>query len=359
MKNMLILLLIGNLNAFAGYAQNDTSRTSTKIWGYADIYYAWDFNKPAGHIRPFFIYSHNRHNEFALNNGVAGIKHNQEKIRGAIALHTGTYVRANYAAEPDLLKLIYEANAGLKICKNLWLDAGVFSSHIGAESALSLDNPTLTRSIMAENTPYYESGVRLTNTQGKKWMFSGLILNGWQNIAENNNNKALGTQIQFKPATGILINSSTFYGKENAGYDSIPTMRYFHNLYTQIEVKKITILAAFDIGLQEKRLTSGTNLWYNTNLIISYTIAEKFSLAGRLEYYHDKHGVIINTETPDGFKTLSPSLNIDYKPAENLAMRVEGRLYDSRDKIFTENGRQKNIDYFIICSLAAKFRSAE
>ena len=77
-------------------------------------------------------------------------------------------------------------------------------------------------------------------------------------------------------------------------------------------------------------------------------------MAGRFEYYYDKHGVIINTGTPNGFQTFSPSLNIDYKPAENLAFRLEGRMYESRDKIFTENSILKNNDFFIICSLAAK-----
>ena len=36
---------------------------------------------------------------------------------------------------------------------NLWLDAGIFVSHIGLESANSRDNLTLTRSIMADNSP--------------------------------------------------------------------------------------------------------------------------------------------------------------------------------------------------------------
>ena len=51
--------------------------------------------------------------------------------RANIALAVGTYMNANYAAEPGVLKNIYEANAGVKISnnKNIWVDAGILPSH--------------------------------------------------------------------------------------------------------------------------------------------------------------------------------------------------------------------------------------
>jgi hypothetical protein len=52
--------------------------------------------------------------------------------------------------------------------KTLWLDAGIFGSHMGFESALSIDNPTLTKSFVAENSPYYWSGAKLTYHIGEK-----------------------------------------------------------------------------------------------------------------------------------------------------------------------------------------------
>jgi hypothetical protein len=52
------------------------------------------------------------------------------------------------------LKNIYEANVGISLNKknNLWVDAGVMPSHIGFESAISMDNWYLTRSLLAENS---------------------------------------------------------------------------------------------------------------------------------------------------------------------------------------------------------------
>ncbi|OQW43057.1 MAG: hypothetical protein A4S08_10190 [Proteobacteria bacterium SG_bin4] len=73
-------------------------------------------------------------------------------------------MNANYAAEPGILGNLYEGNVGLKLSgsNNLWLDIGVFPSHIGFESAVGKDNWTLTRSLVAENTPYFESGAKIS-----------------------------------------------------------------------------------------------------------------------------------------------------------------------------------------------------
>src|SRR6185295_5898902 len=127
----------------------------------------------------------NRHNEFNVNLGLLKASYNTDWIRGNIALATGTYMNANYAAEPGVLKNIYEANAGVRISKskNLWIDIGIMPSHIGFESARSYDCWNLTRSIIADNTPYYESGAKVTYTSdNNKWMVSALALNGWQRI---------------------------------------------------------------------------------------------------------------------------------------------------------------------------------
>lgn len=91
-----------------------------------------------------------------------------------------------------MLKHVYEAYAGFRPFAKAWLDLGIFGSHIGFESAISKDNRTLTRSIMADNSPYYESGARLTYEVDPKLTLTGLVLNGWQNIRETNQSKALG-----------------------------------------------------------------------------------------------------------------------------------------------------------------------
>ncbi len=98
-------------------AQLDTSKSNLSFSAYAEVYYCYDFNEPDNHNRPSFMYSHNRHNEFNLNLGFVKAAYSTERVHGNLALAAGTYMNANYAAEPGVLKNIYEANAGVKISK--------------------------------------------------------------------------------------------------------------------------------------------------------------------------------------------------------------------------------------------------
>ena len=47
-------------------------------------------------------------------------------------------------------------------------------------------------------------------------------------------------------------------------------------------------------------------------MIVRYSATDKVNIAARLEYYDDEDGVIVATGTPNGFKTPSYSVNIDY-----------------------------------------------
>jgi hypothetical protein len=145
----------------------------------------FDFNNPLGNTRPGFVYSHNRTNEVNINLALLKAAYETTNTRANLALGVGTYMNANYGAEPGVLKNIYEANAGIRISKkhNLWIDAGIFSSHLGFESAIGKDNWTVTRSIFADNSPYFETGAKISYTSASGKLFlSGLILNGWQRI---------------------------------------------------------------------------------------------------------------------------------------------------------------------------------
>lgn len=358
MKNILLTIL--SLAFMNGFAQTDSLKNPLTISGYLETYYSYDLGNPSDHNRSGFVYSHNRHNEVNLNLGLIKAAYATDKVRGNLALMTGTYANANLAAEPGVLKNIFEANAGVKLSKkkNLWVDAGIFSSHIGFESAIGKDCWNLTRSILADNTPYYESGVKVSYTSAnEKWFLSGLILNGWQRVqrVDANNTPAFGHQLTFKPNSKITLNSSSFIGSDMP--DSTRQIRYFHNFYGQFQfTEKIGMILGFDYGAQQKaKNSSDYNTWYAPVLILRYAPNEKISIAARGEYYSDANGVIINTGTVNGFQTYGYSLNFDYQINSNVVWRIEGRGFTSKDKIFTLNDRPDIQNYFLTTSLAISF----
>ncbi|MBL4676682.1 MAG: porin [Mucilaginibacter sp.] len=360
MKKLLIgaALISCTLSALA---QDSVKKSSNlTISGYAELYYGYDFNKPANNTRPGFIYSHNRHNEVDANLAFLKANYDNGMIRANFALMAGTYANANLAAEQGVLKNIYEANAGIKLSKtaNLWLDAGIFSSHIGFESAISKDCWVLTRNISSENTPYYESGAKLTyTTNDGKLTLAGLYLNGWQRInrQDGNSSPAGGVQVYYKATDKITLNYSNYLGTEGA--DSVRVRRFYHNFYGIFQLtNKLKLTAGFDYGTQQKAKGSDeTNHIISPVAIVRYQLADKWAMAGRFEYYQDKNGMIIATGTTNGFSTKGYSLNLDYSPISNAVIRLEGKVYDSKDKIFTRNNTAVNNNPLITASFAVAF----
>lgn len=360
MLNKKIFVFASVFIAIETFAQDSSKTNPLTISGYLEPYFSYDLGEPSDHERPAFFYSYNRHNEVNLNIGFVKANYNTDKVRGNFALMAGTYSQYNMAAEQGLLRNVFEANAGIKISKknNVWIDAGIMPSHIGFESAVGKDCWNLTRSILAENSPYFEAGVKLGFTSKNEKLYLAIMyLNGWQRIQKipANQTPAFGTQLTFKPTKKVTLNWSTYAGNEQP--DSLKLMRYFNNFYGQFQLtEKLGIIAGFDIGIQQQiKDTNAYNNWYSPVLILQYKFKDKFRLAARGEYYSDEKGVIISTGTMNGFQTIGYSLNFDYLPSDNTMFRIEGRGLSSMDKIFILNKKPSNENYFITTSLAIFF----
>lgn len=343
------------------------TKTGVTFNGYVEAYYTHDFTAPkTSQERPGFLYNHKRNREVNVNLAFLKGAYTSERVRANLAIQVGTYAQYNYAAEQPLLRNVFEANAGVKLSKtkDLWLDAGIFTSHIGFESAISKDCWTLTRSLLAENSPYYLSGAKLTyNTPNGKWTLLGSVLNGWQRIAKlpGYSGPSLSTQIQYKPSANVTLNWSTFMGSDRP--DSLKQGRFFNNFYAIINPnRKVSAILGFDIGADRKpvgadgrRIGTGSYMWYSPVAIVRYSVSDVVKLAGRVDYYDDKNGVIIAAGTPNGFKTWGYSLNVDYVILSNALFRIEGKVYDSRDAIFEAKTGLSKTNTSLTTSLAVSF----
>ncbi|RZM18190.1 MAG: porin [Pedobacter sp.] len=341
-------------------AYGQEEQPKIKVSGYLETYFGYDFNKPVDNNRPSFVYSHNRHNEVSLNIGFVKGSYENKTIRANIAIMGGTYANANLAAEPGVLRNIFEANAGVKLHRsvNLWLDAGIFSSHIGFESAISKDCWVLTRNISSENTPYYESGAKITyGTNDGKFTATALYLNGWQRIARQNGNSqpAGGLQLTWKPTGKITINYSNYLGTE--GVDSVRVKRFYQNVYGIFQLTdQFGLTIGFDYGTQQKaKGANDINEVLSPVAIAQYKISSKWAMAARIEYYEDQNGVFISTGTPNGFKTTGYSLNIDYAPISSATLRLEGKMYTSKDELFVRDQYPVDNNAAVTASIAVSF----
>ena len=340
------------------------------VTGYVETYYVHDFSaRKTAQERPDFLYNHKRNREVNINLAFARLAYTDERVRANLALQAGTYPQYNYASEQELVRPLFEANVGLKLSENrdCWLDAGIFSSHIGFESAISKDCWTLTRSIVAENSPYYLSGVKVTYTTGTadqptgKWTLVGSVVNGWQHITRlaGYSGPSFSTQVQYRPSAKLTLNWSSFIGSDRP--DSLRQRRVYHNLYAIVNpAGRFGVILGFDIGADRRPVTSnggraghGSYVWYSPVLIARYKTTGRSYVNGRLEYYDDQEGVMIPIP---GFKTVGYSLGYDYALLNGMALfRVEGKVYAGKAAIFETAQGLSRTNASLTTSLAVSF----
>ena len=305
---------------------------------YGEPYFTYDFSRPSSHNRPVFVYSYHRTGEVAVNMALVRLAFSKERTRANMGLMAGTYANANLAAEPGVLKNVFEANAGYQLSKTraLWVDAGVLPSHIGWESAIGKDNWTLTRSLAADNSPYYESGIRFSySSLNQRWYLSLLLLNGWQRMqrVEGNHTLAWGWQVTFKPTGTLTLNSSVFVGSDLP--DSNRKMRYFHNWYTVFSLtERVSITLGLDIGAQQREKRGSTlHYWYTPVVLLRGQVGKNLFATGRVEHYKDRYGIIVSAAPSSlwGFST-----NLDWQLTPYLLWRLEAKRMKSSQRLFTD-----------------------
>jgi Putative beta-barrel porin-2, OmpL-like. bbp2 len=342
-------------------AQDSSIRSATpfQVEAFVEAYLSYDFSKPEDHQRPPFLYNHSRAGEVNINLAYLKGSYNTNRVRMNLALAAGTYMNANYAAEPATLQFLFEANAGIRLAKKkkLWLDMGILPSHLGFESAVSLDNWTPGRSLVAENSPYFETGIRLgyENDPGT-WNFNLLALNGWQTITRvpGNSMVSWGAQVQYKPSATWLFNYGNFIGTVYP--DSTRRIRHYHNFYARYQRGRFGLIGGFDIGQEEKSPGDDAwNTWFTPVVIAQFRPSDAWAFALRGEYFSDPANIVIIQQGPGDFKATGLSFNADFFPIPNAALRMEYRWLHGRDAVFEKNNVWVKDNHALLFSLAVRF----
>jgi len=328
------------------------------VGGYVDSYYGYNFNKPANGNVPYFV-SSARHNEFTINLAYIDLRYRSSNFRARFVPGAGTYMNANYAAEPGTLKNLVEANVGVRLSakRNFWLDVGVLGSPYTNESAISKDHLMYTRSFAPENVPYYLSGAKLTMPLNNKWSIYLYLLNGWQVIQDNNSGKSFGSQIEFRPNKKMLFNWNTYVGDERSSTRPDFRTRLFSDLFWIFKPnEKVDITSSAYIGWQSIDNQS-TASWWQANLIGRYTFNDLISLSARIEYFHDPNGTMQQPITSfNKFQVFSSGACLNVKANHNALIRFDVRNFTSVDPVFQDESLNSTTQsWWAVMSLTAWF----
>jgi hypothetical protein len=354
MRKRLLVIILVTFAHFSFSQEGEKEPQAFSFSGFLDLYYGYDFNQPLSESRLPFLYNHTRHNQPAVNQALISGSFKKDRFRANLGLHQGTYPQDNYSDEPAALRWIYQANLGVALDRDqkVWLDAGVLPSHIGFESAISKDNLTLSRSFIAENSPYFETGVKLGWEKSESWYFAVLYLNGWQRIQAipGKNNPSFGTQATFKPNSKVTLNWSTFLGTDQP--QEAGTSLFFSNMYGDFSLgKRWKVIAGVDVG-KRTQVDSPDRNWWGMALITQYRFSEGFAGALRYEYYGDPFQARANSGSNVGVETGGLSLNLDKKIGNWSLFRVEGRWLDSHVPLEQGFSPAVSEDFVILVSWA-------
>ena len=332
-----------------------TTQDTTRHVGWSafvDGYYAYDLGRPAPPDRVFTTQAV-RHNEFNINLVYVAATLSGDRIRGRVALQAGTSVQSNYSTEPTsgtvsgstLSRHIQEATVGARLAQSLWVDGGIYFSYIGLESWISRDNPTYTRSLVADYTPYYLSGVHLTwqpqlggggqhraQRPSAPLTIQLHVMNGWQNISENNSDKAVGARVDWQLSPAVTLAYANFFGNEQ------PTgtpghIRSFQQIMAKASLgSQVSVQGQFDYGQE-----AGHD-WYGLVAVGRYAVVPTVAVAGRVERYSDPDQRIVLTGTSDGLVTNGASLGLDVGHVDGVLWRTEVRGLHATARLFPDHG---------------------
>ena len=200
--------------------------------GLIDGYYSFNNNHPASGfntLRNFDL----KANQFSLNMVKISLNHAPEPVGFTLDLGFGRAWDVFHATEPagkDLLRYIPQAYVSLKP-QNLGgfqIDFGKFYTSAGAE--LTENNLTWTygRGFLYTNGPYYHFGARLTKPLGKSFSVGLQLVNGWNNVEDNNSGKTVGITTAW---TGKKI---SWYNNYYAGPEKSGTNNGWRNFYDTV-----------------------------------------------------------------------------------------------------------------------------
>ena len=298
------------------------------VSGYLDSYYFTNFNKPAtqdnmgqsgvgrgfdrradqfqlGMVQTVFKYTNSKSEMVAdLAFGPSA----QYGSYGNVATSNPVY---GYAiGKSDILSgaIIKQAYFKYNATDKLSFIAGQFGTHIGYEY---IDAPLnffySINHTFNSGIPFYHTGLKATYAFSDKVSLMMGVVNGFDNLNDNNRSKGLIAQLSLVPVEGLSVyfnyintneaNTDLTTGKTPAGNFTVYDLNGGYQAG-----KKLFIGYWFMFGSQKGPLgspgtftpadnnTTDTKTWYGANLYLTCAITDVFSLGFRGEHFNNKSG---------------------------------------------------------------------
>jgi hypothetical protein len=315
--------------------------------GLVDGYYSFNFNHPASGNNQLYNFNV-KANQFSLNMAKISISHSPDPIGFQVDFGFGRafdIIANSGEKQPEIWRYLEQAYATWKpaAAKGLQVDFGKFVSSAGAEVIETNSNWNYSRSLLfVWAIPYYHFGLRTSFPVGKYFTGGVQVVNGWNNVEDNNSGKTIGLTGTF--TTKKFAWTSTYYGgPENPGTNRGWRHMYDTNLLLTPS-SKVNAYINFDYGQNRNfSIVAGVPVagapalskWYGVAGALHYQFTDKWAFTPRFEWVGDPQGFVTGTLVRQSLK--EGTITGEYKMLEGLLGRLEYR-HDWSNQPFFQRG---------------------
>ncbi len=254
--------------------------------------------------------------EFSFNLGEFNITRTEGKgvpFGFTATLTTGDTARIVHGTEPggtsawSAIQQVFVTKTAHFAKRDIVIDAGIFVTPIGYEVIESTSNDNYSRSFSFQyGTPLYHAGARASLPITPKLQLLGAVVNGWNNIADDNDGKSGIAQLTWKPAANFTGIASFMGGSEGTGaygiglapknQADITTFLYELQPVYQVNSKlKIAGDAIYGMGSGHTVAAGGgqghlSGYWTGLAGYARYQVTPRLAVAGRIEQFEDVPG---------------------------------------------------------------------
>jgi hypothetical protein len=359
MRKMVWSGLALGLIATPAMAQGTAPAASTELGGLVDVYYDFYSTKPTGDAQ--YRNFDTKHNQFALSMAEVWL------AKGPTAdSRAGFKARLNFgpaasnfinAFEPggspyQNIEEVY-ASYLAPVGKGLQFDVGKFVTPLGAEVIEAKDNYNYSRSLLFTLAiPIYHAGVKATYSPSDKVTVMGGVVNGWNNVVENNTGKTLMGAITLKPTGALSVIENYMAGPEQTGNND-NWRNVSDTIVSYTATPMVTLLANYDYGHESYGSTSAH--WQGIAGYAKVQASKSVVFSPRFEYYDDASGW--STGAVQKLKEFTAT--IELKGSDNLLWRIEYRGDFSDQAVFKNDDgslkkNQQSIGFGLLYSFTSK-----
>lgn len=318
--------------------------------GALSAYYSYSIQKPPDHQRAYSTQPA-RNGEIAVDLALIAASWKTTYVDVDIALQAGTWADANYVGDDAAWKMVHQAMVRIKP-DSIWsIGAGIGPSHIGHEGAINARNLLMSRSLIADHTPYYNTMVDVSFQPTSQWKFVLYTMNGWQQIVDVNDALSFGTKVDWLPSNGTILSWNTYVGNDEP--EGQPgRLRLHSNFYADHQWSEaVRSVFLFDVGARKRVNSSTFDPAVYVGLKTAWQWTSWLRLGGRLEWMQDPKRVLV-ISSPEQFQVIGASLGADLTVTPWALIRFETRAFRATESVFPSQNGLRSRDLFFTLGLS-------